>query len=237
MASYYLSPFASFLQLFSETGIPLNGGLIWTYAAGTTIASATYTDITGTVQNSNPIQMGSDGRLQNVSIWQQGGVPLKFIFTTNAGTTGSPVAGTQLGPTFDQISGINDPASVLGFTTGSFVASFTGFSGTAPTATINYTVLGNVVTVATQGAFVGGTSNATTFTLTQVPSAIQPPTLTQFVPIWYAENNGATATEPIFMEVVAASSSWNLGLSASSNSWTASGTKGIEGFTFSYILI
>lgn len=113
MANFYLCPFASFLQLLSDTGIVLSGGLIWTYRAGTTAPTNTWTDITGVTPNSNPIQLGANGRLNNVSIWQQGGVPIKVIFSTNAGTTLSPVFGTQLGPTFDQVSGINDPASVL----------------------------------------------------------------------------------------------------------------------------
>jgi hypothetical protein len=237
MASYYLSPFATFLQLFSETGVPLSGGLVWTYLAGTTTPSVTYTDQTGVVANSNPIQMGSDGRLQNVSIWQAGAVPLKFVFSTNAGTTVSPVFGTQLGPTFDQISGINDPALLTGLVTGNFLATFGGFSGTAPTATVYYNVIDNVVTVVTQTMFVGGPSNAPTFTLSGVPAAIQPPSQTQYLPIWWADNSGSAAISP-FIGVTAGSGTWNIGQNVSFNSWLSSGgTKGIEGFTFSYLLL
>lgn len=104
----YLCPFAAFLQLFTDVGIPLSGALVWTYAAGTSTPSPTYTDSSGVTPNSNPIQLNSAGRLNNVSIWQTAGVPIKVIFSTNAGTTGSPVFGTQIGPTFDNISGIND---------------------------------------------------------------------------------------------------------------------------------
>jgi hypothetical protein len=236
MASYYLSPFATFLQLFSETGVPLSGGLVWTYLAGTTTPSVTYTDQTGVVANSNPIQMGSDGRLQNVSIWQTGGVPLKFVFSTNAGTTISPVFGTQLGPTFDQISGINDPALLTGLTTGNFMATLTGFLGTAPTATVYYSLIDNVVTVATAAVFVGGTSNATGFTMTGVPSLIQPPTVLQSVPLWYAQNNSTAAVMP-FVQINQANPIWTFGQSSTLNFWTASGGKGIQGFSFSYLLI
>ena len=108
MSTFYLCPFAAFLQLFSDVGIPLSGALIWTYAAGTSTPSPTYTDSSGATPNSNPIQLNSAGRLNNVSIWQSAGVPIKVVFSTNAGTTGSPVFGTQIGPTFDGISGIND---------------------------------------------------------------------------------------------------------------------------------
>lgn len=108
MSTFYLCPFAAFLQLFSDVGTPLSGALIWTYQAGTSTPTSTWTDDTGVTPNSNPIQLNSAGRLNNVSIWQSAGVPIKVVFSTNAGTTGSPVFGTQIGPTFDGISGIND---------------------------------------------------------------------------------------------------------------------------------
>lgn len=107
MATFYLSPLATFLQLLSDTGVPLSGALIWTYAAGTSTPTPTWTDATGVTENSNPIQLLSNGRLAT-SIWQEGGVAIKVQFSTNAGTVGSPVFGTQIGPTFDQVQGIND---------------------------------------------------------------------------------------------------------------------------------
>lgn len=109
MASYYLSPISSIFQYFSDVGVPLSGGLLWTYAAGTSTPAATYTDITGSTPNSNPIQLNAAGRLQNVQVWQAGGQALKVQVSTNAGTVGAPVFGVQIGPTFDQVSGIDDP--------------------------------------------------------------------------------------------------------------------------------
>src|SRR5208282_3360080 len=105
--SLYLSPFASFLQVFTDIGVPLGGALLWTYGAGTSSPMITYTDNTGATPNSNPIQMASNGRLPNVSIWQSAGTSVKYIFTTNAGMVGVPKFGTQLGPTFDNVQGIN----------------------------------------------------------------------------------------------------------------------------------
>jgi len=113
MATFFLCPLASFLQVFTDAGVPLGGALLWTYAAGTSTPTNTWTDITGVTPNANPIQMNAAGRLPNVSIWQQGGVPIKLVFSTNAGTTGAPIFGTQIGPTFDQVSGIDDPAATL----------------------------------------------------------------------------------------------------------------------------
>ena len=113
MTTYYLCPFASFLQVLSDAGIVTPGLLMWTYAAGTTTPTTTWTDITGGTPNSNPIQLNSAGRLPNVSVWQQGGVAIKINFSTNSGTVGAPVFGAQIGPTFDQVSGIDDPATLL----------------------------------------------------------------------------------------------------------------------------
>lgn len=105
MAAFYLSPISAILQYFTDVGIVLAGGKINTYLAGSSSPTATWTDITGNVPNSNPIILGSNGRLNNVQIWQQGGVSIKVVITD--------ANNNQLGPTFDQVSGINDPAASL----------------------------------------------------------------------------------------------------------------------------
>jgi hypothetical protein len=55
-------------QFFTDDGIPLSGGLLYTYAAGTTTPATTYTTSAGTIANSNPIVLNSAGRLSN-EIW------------------------------------------------------------------------------------------------------------------------------------------------------------------------
>lgn len=55
-------------QFFSAAGIPLNGGLIQSYAAGSTIPLATYTDQSGLTPNSNPVVLDSSGGL-STPIW------------------------------------------------------------------------------------------------------------------------------------------------------------------------
>ena len=104
----YLSPLSSVLQMMSDKGIPLSGALLWTYAAGTSTPSPTFTDQTGTVQNGNPLVLNAFGRPPSVNIWQQGGIPLKFVFSTNTGAPNIPVFGVQIGPAFDNVSGLND---------------------------------------------------------------------------------------------------------------------------------
>src|SRR5258708_71151 len=53
-------------QGFSSNGVPLNGGCVYTYAAGTTTPQASYTDSTGGSQNNNPVILDSAGR---ANIW------------------------------------------------------------------------------------------------------------------------------------------------------------------------
>jgi len=63
-----LSPVGNSQQFFDNNGVPLNGGLIYTYQAGSSTPLATYTDINGTVANANPIVLNSSGRLAN-EVW------------------------------------------------------------------------------------------------------------------------------------------------------------------------
>lgn len=105
MPSYYLTPISSIFQFFSDQGVVLSGGKVNTYLAGTSTPQVTKTDITGSVSNSNPIILNSAGRLPNVQVWQQGGLALKVIVTDSNNV--------QVGPVFDQLSGINDPAGLL----------------------------------------------------------------------------------------------------------------------------
>ncbi len=115
MTVYYLTPISAIFQYFNDIGVILAGGKINTYTAGTSTPQATYTDVTGGTTNANPIILGSNGRLNNVQIWQPGGSKLKIVITD--------ANNNQIGPVFDQISGINDPATTLA----SLANSNTGF--------------------------------------------------------------------------------------------------------------
>ena len=45
--SVNLAPIGNGFQFFTTTGLPLNGGLIYTYQAGSTTPQATYSDNAG----------------------------------------------------------------------------------------------------------------------------------------------------------------------------------------------
>jgi len=178
MATYCLCPLSTFMSVFNNSGLALTNGLIWTYGAGTSTPTATWTDATGGTPNSNPIQLSVGGNLTNVNIWQKAGIPIKVLFSTNAGTVGSPVFGTQIGPTFDNVVGIGDTTFVQsnyygGADTGSanayvlnFTANFTAYSNglafywipantNTGASTLNVNGLGAINLVNVNGAALG----------------------------------------------------------------------------------
>lgn len=101
-----LLPVANFLQALSDTGAVLSGGKLYTYQAGTTTNQATYKEQALSNQHANPIVLNSAGRLDD-PVWATAGNTFKLVFKTSAGT--------QIGPTWDNVAGIND-TSALGIT-------------------------------------------------------------------------------------------------------------------------
>lgn len=78
MAAVLLSPYGNGQQFFDDNGIPLAGGLIYTYQAGSSTPLATYTTNAGTIANSNPIVLDASGRVPN-EIWLFTGFSYKFV--------------------------------------------------------------------------------------------------------------------------------------------------------------
>ena len=64
------------LQFFGTDGLPLVGGKLFTYAAGTTTPIATYTDNTQTNQNTNPVILDSNGQ---ANVWLTDSVTYKYV--------------------------------------------------------------------------------------------------------------------------------------------------------------
>ena len=86
MASVLLSPVGNGQQFFDNNGLPLAGGLIYQYQAGSSTPLSTYTTVNGTTPNSNPIILDSAGRPPQ-EIWFQTGYSYKFVLQTSAGVT------------------------------------------------------------------------------------------------------------------------------------------------------
>jgi hypothetical protein len=113
-------------QFFDDNGVPLAGGLLYTYQAGTSSNLTTYTSSSGSVANSNPIVLDSGGRVPN-EIWLIGGDSYKFVLENSV----SVVIGT-----WDNIPGANSIAYP--------VTVANGGTGTN-TLTANAVMLGNGV--------------------------------------------------------------------------------------------
>jgi hypothetical protein len=78
--SVLLSPIGNGFQFLTTTGLPLNGGFIYTYQAGSTTPLTTYSDVNGLIPNANPIVLGTDGRPTS-EIWLTQGYSYKFVLT------------------------------------------------------------------------------------------------------------------------------------------------------------
>lgn len=76
--SVNLSPIGNGISFLGTTGLPLSGGKLYTYQAGSSTPLASYTTIDGTVANSNPIILGSDGKLPN-ELWLTYGYNYKLV--------------------------------------------------------------------------------------------------------------------------------------------------------------
>lgn len=104
--SVNLSPIGNSEQFFDNNGIPLAGGLLYAYQAGSSTPLATYTTINGTVANANPIVLNSSGRLDN-EVWLTYGYFYKFVL--------KDASGNLLG-TYDNIYGIVGVQTAVGTT-------------------------------------------------------------------------------------------------------------------------
>jgi len=86
MASVLLSPVGNGQQFFDNNGLPLSGGLIYQYQAGSSTLLTTYTTVNGNIANANPIVLDASGRPTN-EIWMQTGYSYKFVIQTAGGST------------------------------------------------------------------------------------------------------------------------------------------------------
>ena len=121
--SVNLSPIGNGVTFLGNTGLPLAGGLLYTYQAGSSTLLATYQDSNGLVQNSNPIVLGTDGKLPS-ELWLTYGYTYKFVLKDSAG---------NLINTYDNIYGIlgTIPAVASAFTSG-MIMLWSGSIGSIP---------------------------------------------------------------------------------------------------------
>ena len=97
----FLSPVGgAAAQFFTNSGVILSGGKLYSYAAGTTTPKATFTSSSGNTNHTNPIILDSAGRVPGGEIWLSAS-PYKFVLNT---------ATDVLIATYDNITGIGAAA-------------------------------------------------------------------------------------------------------------------------------
>ena len=193
-----LSPIGNGFQFFTTTGIPLAGGKIYTYQAGSSTPLATYTDNTGATANANPIVLGTDGR-PATEIWLTYGYNYKFVLKTADDSTIQTydnlygIIGVQAS------SGATIPAGLISMWSGSIGSIPSGWylcdgSNGTPNLTDRF-IIGAGSTYA-----VNGTGGATTVSLasTNLPAHTHTATSTSTVTdpghnhIYYLKTNSGT---------------------------------------------
>jgi hypothetical protein len=140
-------------QFFDNNGVPLAGGKLYTYAAGTTTPQATFTSRTGVTQNANPIILDSAGRTPE-QIWSTEGLLYKYVVET---------ADNVLIRSWDNIGGsvvASDLAQDLAAPSGSSLVGFLQ-SGVSATPTTVETKLRETVSVKDFGAAGDGVTDDT----------------------------------------------------------------------------
>jgi len=151
----FLSPVGgAAAQFFTNSGVILSGGKLYTYAAGTTTPKTSYTSSSGNTAHTNPIILDSAGRVPGGEIWILP-PPYKFVLYTSADV---------LIATYDNISGLGAAAFQ--------VDNFTG-TGSQTVFTLSSASLGeNFTFVYINGVYQQKntyTISGTTLTFSQAP--------------------------------------------------------------------
>jgi hypothetical protein len=141
-------------QFFDNSGVPLAGGLVYTYTAGTTTPQAAYTTSSGSTPHTNPIVLDSAGRVPSGGeIWLTDAIAYKFILKTSTAV---------LIATYDNVTG--NASGIYAAFAASSGSSLVGYlpSGTGAVATTVQAKLRQTVNVIDFGAIGNGVADDTT---------------------------------------------------------------------------
>jgi hypothetical protein len=117
------------LQFFTAGGIPLVGGHLYTYEAGTTTPLATYTDASGTTQNPVDIELDARGEAPN-GVWLNG-ASYKFVLAS----ADAPAVPIWTVDNIEAQEAINDLLAFEALLAGSTGSTLVGFTQTGPGTT------------------------------------------------------------------------------------------------------
>ena len=152
-------------QLFDANGVPLAGGKIYTYNAGSSTPATTYTTYAGITNHTNPIILDSAGRIPGGQVWVNADLSYKFVLKTSADVS---IA------TYDNVPGIGLGTMV--------VDDFTGDGSTLIFILSNNVDSENNIQVYINGVY----QNKSTFTLSGVTLIFSTaPPLTSLIEVTY----------------------------------------------------
>lgn len=181
MATLNLAPVGNFQQWFDSQGVILAGGLLYTYVAGDTVPTATYTTSAGNIPNDNPIRLTSTGRIPQ-EIWLLSGSSYRFDLKDKNG---------NLLGTIDNVLGMNDvtlPSSISAGTVMIFQQATVPVSWTRISAYDGNTL--RVVGAATPGS--GGTNDLLNVLVNQTSVDSHVVTTAEFPPHTHTKQFGNT---------------------------------------------
>ena len=128
----FLSPVGGVAaQFFTNNGVPLSGGKLYTYAAGTTTPAATYTSSSGVTAHANPIVLDSGGRVPGGEVWLTQNAIYKFLVKDS---------NDVLIGTYDNVSGISSVTLPISSNSITYLPAGTGAVATTVQAKLRQTV-------------------------------------------------------------------------------------------------
>jgi len=163
-------------QAFDANGDPLSGGLVYTYAAGTTTEKTTYSDYDGQTANDNPVVLDSRGE---AVIYLKGSY--KIVLKTSADSTiwtmdnvvggvGEDAMGDYYYPDYNAadhgVTGDSDTIKYAVDTIGSdpgviYLRHNSGSANTTYTLTTSETIPSNITLISEPGAYITGAGTLT----------------------------------------------------------------------------
>jgi hypothetical protein len=223
--SVLLSPIGNGFQFLTTTGLPLNGGLLYTYQAGSSTPLATYSDNAGNVANANPIVLGVDGRPAS-EIWLTYGFSYKFVLCDSS---------NNVIQTYDNLYGILQTApSASAAIPAGLIAIWSGSLGSIPSGWVlcngangtpdlrNSFILGAGSTYAV--GTVGGSADAIVVSHTHTATVTDPGHFHNYNDYPSANVRAGSSGPTPYTQTVTPTSSATTGISVANSTTGVSGT-------------
>jgi hypothetical protein len=199
--------------------VQLPGAKLYFTLSGTSTPSPVYTTEDLDTEHSDPVVADASGDFP--AIFMDSDITLRARLTDADDVTIS---------TTDGINSDVDTSVV----TGTFTATLTGFTTTV-TGTVNYRIHAGICWLYNLGSSIQGTSNATTMTMTGMPTACKPATTDRYAPC-IAQDNGSSKSAGAAIQT-SGTITFSVDDPLSASGFTNSGTKGLwNGWTLSYPL-